>query len=116
MLAALRDSWSALLDLEQTAHVNGDCRVFLGSLVVTKMQFIHELMIKLMEAGFSEVCDEVHLAIKEFARSFQSSLICEEMFNIARRVSGSTRTNKIEFESIYHCASLGKDLLSDFGR
>lgn len=116
VLAKLRDSWSALLELEQTAHVDSGCRAFLGSLVVTKMQFIRELLVKLMETNFSEVSGEVQVAIQEFARSFQSSLICEEMFNIARRVSGCSRTNKMEFESIYHCASVGKDLLSDFGR
>lgn len=48
------------------------------------------------------------LSLEAFSRSFFSTLICEEFFNICRRQSSLSRNKKLELENIYHSASVGR--------
>jgi hypothetical protein len=54
--------------------------------------------------------------LREFTQSHFSSLVCEEFFNVCRHSASLNRKGQLDPVAVYHLASLGSKVMSEFER
>lgn len=118
LAAALRQHRGAWVYLErmESTRCDKDCQSLLDACTIGLQQFCREIFIQLLEVDFAFVPPLVEHSVRAFGNSFMSSLLCEEQFNACRKVQKSSRVQKLELDSIYHCVSVGGKVMESFGR
>ena len=115
-LASHKLQWDAFQKMEKTAKDDAAARDWLDGCLIPRMQYVMETFVHLYECDFSKVPDCVLSSLQQFGRSWMSSLVCEHLWNAARRGASSGGTGRFGHDKLYHHISLGSNTLTEFGR
>lgn len=108
--------WEAYEVLENEAKVDRDCNAFLSDLLCVRSQFSLEVMVRLREVGFNRIPPDLRVDLQAFARSFGSSLVCEEFFREVKEMAKESVGKRMDPATMYHAAASASKALSNFGR
>ena len=94
-LASHKLQWQAFEKLEKAAKDDVAAREWMDGCLIPRMQFVMETFVRLFECDFTYVPDYVLSSLQHFSRSWMSSLVCEHLWNQARRGASSWRNWKV---------------------
>ena len=83
-LAKCKATWELLENMEKAALTNKALAAFISDLCFPREQFCRETFVALAEAKFEVVPSWMFSDMKEFASSWRSSLLCENLFRSCR--------------------------------
>lgn len=115
-LRELKEAWGAFQRLEHHAQSNGPCRLFVDELLCCNTQFSLECFVRLHEMGFEDLPTDMTEDLQAFARSFLSSLVCEDFFRHLKEVAKDNAGKRLDPATMYHAAASAGDTLTRFGR
>ena len=115
-LATHKLQWDAFEKLEKVAKHEVAAAEWLDGCLIPRMQYVMETFVGLYEVDFAYVPDAVLTSLQEYGRSWMSSLVCEHLWNQARRGASSGGTGRFGHDKLYHHISLGSKTLEEFGR
>ena len=115
-LAELAKTFKALENLEKAGHQSRDIQRWVSDMEWPNQVWCRENLSYLAETGFEVVYPWLAEELVGYGRAHKSSLIVENLFNVARRVSKKNPRHRLESKGMWHAIALGGSCASDFGR
>ena len=108
--------WKAFSKLEKVARDDPGAKEFLDNCLIHQQQFVMEVYVRLHEEDFRMVPDSLKTRLAEYSRTWLSSLVCEHLWNSARKGAATTTTGRFGLPTTYHHIACASECLESFGR
>ena len=115
-LATLAKTFEALEKLEKAGNEDQEIRRWVSDMEWPNQVWCRENFSYLAETNFEAVYPWLVQELEGYGRAHNSSLIVENLFNVARRVSKKNPRHRLEPKGLWHAIALGDSCTSDFGR
>ena len=80
------------------------------------MQWVREVMSVLSESGFKDIPSWLHEEFMGFGMSHNTTLLAENLINLANRQKKKAHTGKVTAKGLWHSMALGSVTCREFGR
>eukprot|EP00971_Amphidinium_carterae_P349394 6490996-Amphidinium_carterae.1 len=110
VLKIMQREWDSLqkYEAENLWGQNSDAAALHLSLFPAQQTYVREIYVKCMETDWEVVTPEVQRSVEMFARSHHSTLLVENVFNDARRISSKCSSGRLCPAAMWHISSKGK--------